>query len=179
MYLCMAVMYAGAIATLASVYGLVPLAYLTLLLMGLAVGFTYSLLRSEKPYFTLFAGVAIALEDLILGATGDRGFELLWIVLGFGLLAILIGNHAIRTMELIRTTPMAPGPEEDLFYPAALRGLLRIIYFIGLVMLVSLITLIVSLNASIGILTIPLAAVCILALLAALTLLATTRHRTD
>jgi hypothetical protein len=44
-------------------------------------------------------------------------------------------------------------------------------------MLVSLIVLVVSLNASIGRLTIPMAALCILIVLAALTLLATTRHR--
>jgi uncharacterized membrane protein YqjE len=177
-YVSSVILYALAVITLASIYGQDILLFVMLGLTALAIGYTYFLFRSSLLYFTCLAGASIALEAILVVAAGTEGFELPWVVLGFGLLAILMGNHSIRTLGLMGRALKEVGDEEKMFHSVALRGFLRIVYFVGLVMLVSLIVLVVSLNASIGRLTIPMAALCILIVLAALTLLATTRHRT-
>jgi hypothetical protein len=177
-YLVLSVLYALAVLTVAYMLKVEAMPYLALGLAVLSTGYTYFLFRLNQTNFSLLAGLALATEALLLVAWGNSGFELPWIVLGLGLLAIMLGNQSIRTSRLIASAVQESGPEEPLFRAVSLRGLLRVVYFMGLVMLVSLIVLVVSLNASIGTLTIPIAGAVILVILVALTLLATTRYRT-
>jgi uncharacterized membrane protein len=178
LYLALSILYALAALTLAYMLDVEAMPYLALGLAVLSTGYTYFLFRLNQTNFSLLAGIALATQALLLVAWGNSGFELPWIVLGLGLLAIMLGNQSIRTSRLIASAVQESGPEEPSFRAVSLRGLLRIVYFVGLVMLVSLIVLVVSLNASIGTLTIPMAGAVILVILVALTLLATTRYRT-
>ena len=152
------------------------LGLLTLMAM-LGVAYTLAMLRGTSALFSLASGTMVVLACVLLVASSDAHFILSWAALGVGLTAILVGLQYRRSAELLgpsRTTR----EEEATFLRAARAGFLRILVFMGLVMLCSLLLLLFSLNLAIG--GLPIWAMAALALLAmvGLGVLAITRHPT-
>jgi len=177
-YLACAILYGLSLVTLLSLELSATTAYLAIALAALALGYSYSLRRGSIAPFSFLAGCSIVAEALVSADGTEGSFALPWAVLGLGLLALLMGNHTIRTKGIMTRTGR-PGTEEGVFLEMAVRGYLRIVYFVGLVMFLSLIVLVVSLNASVGMLSVPIAGLSILIILVSLALLATSRHRTS
>jgi hypothetical protein len=176
-YLACAILYALSVLTLLSMGMTALTAYSAVALAALAFGYSYSLRRGSTGLFSFLSGSSIAAEILLLVGSEVGGFALPWGVLGLGLFAILVGNHTIRAKGRFSARTGRPGTEERMFRETAKRGYMRIAYFVGLVMFLSLVVLVVSLNASIGMLNVPIAGLSMLLILLSLALLATSRHR--
>ena len=172
----LASLYALSIGTLVVIHDDQLLLWIAGLLILLAIGYTLLLRTNDVPFFSIFAGVSILLEVMAVVLLSSYPFALSWILLGVGLCAIMIGNHTSRSSAMLQTSSKSTEGEK-VFYHAALHGILRIIYLVGLVMVISLVVLLFSLNVRIGALTISIMAICVVLILASLTVLASMRHR--
>ena len=150
---------------------------LLILMAMLGVAYTLAMLRGTSALFTLASGTMVVLACVLLVASSDAHFILSWAALGVGLTAILVGLQYRRSAELLGPSRTIR-EDEAAFLRAARAGFLRILVFMGLVMLCSLLLLLFSLNLAIG--GLPIWAMAALALLAmvGLGVLAITRHPT-
>jgi hypothetical protein len=148
---------------------------LLILMAMLGVAYTSAMLRGTSALFSLASGTTVVLACVLLVASSDAHFILSWAALGVGLTAILVGLQYRRSAELLGP-PRTTREEEAAFLRAARAGFLRILVFMGLVMLCSLLLLLFSLNLALG--GLPIWAMAALALLAmvGLGILAINRH---
>ncbi len=136
----------------------------------------YLLLRNWWDWFTITSGVLTVVATTGIALGNGNGFIWPWSILGLGLAAIMVGNHTCRSTSVLLGEGTSEGAMEGEFRRVAIKGYLRILQFLGLVWIISLLILLISLNAAIG--TVPSWLMAILALLAmvALALLALARR---
>lgn len=148
---------------------------LLILMAMLGIAYTLAMLRGTSALFSMASGAMVVLACVLLVASSDAHFIISWAALGVGLTAILVGLQYRRSVELLGPSRTTRG-EEAMFLRTARAGFLRILVFMGLVMLCSLLLLLFSLNLAIG--GLPIWAMGALALLAmvGLGILAITRH---
>lgn len=148
---------------------------LLILMAMLAVAYSLALLRGSSMQFSLAAGTMVVLTCVLLVASSDAHFVLSWAALGAGLTAILVGIQCCHFYRLLGTSRTKQEGEER-FQRATRIGLIRILVFMGLVMLCSLLLLLFSLNLALGGLPIWAMAGLALVVMVGLGMLAINRH---
>lgn len=167
----------GLVVTTMLLVGSVPA---VLVVGGLGIALTaagaWALWDGREMEFSLSAGASLVLNITAMVLYADQGYAVTWAAFGIGLATLMAGNHTCRSAEVLLVRRKVGEGGERSFHRAALRGYLRVVLFVGLVMIISLLLLLLSLNAAVG--TMPSWAMAGLALMAmiSLALLALVRH---
>lgn len=170
------VLYALALGPLLYAWSAPEIAWLAGAAAALAVGYTLSLRAGDMAWFSALAGASVLLGILALTFLTAASFAALWAELGAGLAAILVANHLTRASALLPSVGDAVPEAEAKFRAASRSGVLRVVYFVGLVMVISVLVLLLSLNLSLGSMNIAGMAIAILVIMIALAILASLRH---
>jgi hypothetical protein len=142
----------------------------------LAALYGWALVRDRQTEFSLGAGASLVLNTSAIVLLAGEGLAAPWAAFGVGLVALMSGNHTCRSADVLEVKRHDGAGTEEVFYVAARRGYLRILLFVGLVMLVSLFLLLLSLNAQLGAMPSWAFAALALAAMVALAILARVRH---
>lgn len=127
----------------------IAISYFLAILSGMAM-----LLR-WRTAFSVFAGAQMVFQSSSCVLIADLGFAGAWCVLGIGLACLLVGDQALLSSRLYILVSGSQLSSNDVV-SATMRSFLRILYFVALVMVCSLLVLFLILAMDVGTLTLPL-----------------------
>ena len=149
---------------------------IALLSVILLAASAFLLTRGEGRWFAVTAGGLLLLEPTLIVLASTLPPLASWGVFGMDLAAILIGVQSCDYRPMLELSGAEMPRSESFFILGLGKELLCVVALVTAVMVVSLIILVLSLNASLGTLPLTLAGVCALLALVSLTALALARR---
>lgn len=166
----------GLLMTVLSVINDANFGLIALLAVVLLAASAVLLTRGEGRWFAITAGGLLLLEPALIVLASTLPPLASWGVFGMDLAALLIGVQSCDYRPMLELSGAEMPGSESFFILGLGKGLLRVAVLVTAVVVVSLIVLVLSLNASLGMLPLTLAGVCALLALVSLTVLALARR---
>ena len=170
------VLASGLLVTVLSVINDANFGLIALLAVVLLAASALLLIRGEGRWFAVTTGGLLLLEPTLIVLASTLPPLVSWGVFGMDLAALLIGMQYCDYKAMLELSGAEMPGSESFFILGLGKGLLRVVAMVTAVMVVSLIILVLSLNASLGALPLTLAGVCALLALVSLTVLALARR---
>lgn len=156
-----------------------PITFLAALAISLSGISLISVLKKWRTLFVVSVGVLIVIDVFLVISLSDSSVIVSWSVLAAGIVALMLGVDSMSMWGMVRVQRKVDPAIEAHFRRAIRRSVTSTLLFIVAVMAVSIIALAFSLGLEMRGFSFLLLALCVVAAMVTLTLLAMGRMRTN